>query len=86
MALGKRVAACATERLACTRSFTNKGSGRLQIALKALLSKPTCQGSQKPVPAYLLNQYTLPLSRYVFNRCSSTFLRQNMILSMPISR
>lgn len=54
MGLVKSVAACATERIVCTRNFTNKGHGRLQIRLKAFLSKSPCQGSQKPVPAELI--------------------------------
>lgn len=42
MGLEKRVAAYATEMIACTRIFTNKGPGRLQIAVKTFLSKPLC--------------------------------------------
>lgn len=44
----------ADHRSTLLQNFTNKGRGRLQIALKAFLSK-TSLWSQKPVHAYLLN-------------------------------
>lgn len=42
-------------RFTLPRNFTNKGCGRLQIALKAFLLKTPSLWSEKPVDAYLLS-------------------------------